>query len=235
MIEASWLALVDAIEYKLARDAVAVLKPVAGRCRDPLIGAARSLFSGSTKIAEPCSRVRLNARASQTIRSRRRPGALVCVLARKGYFHADPTSDKKPLHDRHPAAQRDRGLAPGPRAQQHASGHSDPLAADAGLRRPLDARHRSRRHRHAGRGRAADLRGREEDPARHRPRGARRRGSGSGRTSTKSGSSASCACMGCRATGAARGSRSTRSARAPCATRSSSCSRTARSIAANGW
>ena len=56
------------------------------------------------------------------------------------------------VHHRHPAAERDRRPAHGARAQQHASRRAHPLAADAGLQRPLDARHRPRRHRHAGRG-----------------------------------------------------------------------------------
>ena len=78
------------------------------------------------------------------------------------------------LLDRHPAAERDRGPAPGSRPEQHAPGHLDPLAADAGLRRPLDAGHRPRRHRHPGGRREAAARGREEDPPRPRPRGAGR-------------------------------------------------------------
>ena len=63
----------------------------------------------------------------------------------QGYFHADPASDRAAVLDRDPAAERHRGVAPGARAEQHAPGHPDPLAADAGLRRPLDARHRPRR------------------------------------------------------------------------------------------
>jgi valyl-tRNA synthetase len=84
----------------------------------------------------------------------------------RGYFHSEPA-----VHDRHPAAQRHRRAAHGARAQQHAAGRAHPLAAHAGLQRPVDARHRPRRHRHAGGGRAALRRG-EEDPPRPRPRGA---------------------------------------------------------------
>ena len=91
-----------------------------------------------------------------------------------GYFHADPAERQAAVLHRDPAAERHRGTAPGPRAQQHAPGHPDPLAADAGVRRPLDARHRPRRHRHPGGRREAAARGGEEDPPRPRPRGAGR-------------------------------------------------------------
>ena len=71
----------------------------------------------------------------------------------RGYFHSEAGPEPQAVHHRHPAAERDRGPAPGARPQQHAARHPDPLAADAGLQRPVDARHRPRRHRHAGRGR----------------------------------------------------------------------------------
>ena len=58
------------------------------------------------------------------------------------------------LH-RHSAAQCDRLAAHGARAQQYLAGHSLPLRAHARQGRALAARHRSRRHRHPGRGRAA--------------------------------------------------------------------------------
>ena len=67
----------------------------------------------------------------------------------------------------------------------------DPLAAHAGLQRRVDARHRSRRHRHAGRRRTA----RSCRPRRRRATTSAARNwssaSGNGRTSTKPASSAS--------------------------------------------
>ena len=81
--------------------------------------------------------------------------ALVPVLERARLLSQRARPEPQAVHDRHPAAERDRRPAPGARAEQHAARHPDPLAADAGLQRPLDAGHRSRRHRHAGRGRAA--------------------------------------------------------------------------------
>ena len=92
----------------------------------------------------------------------------------KGYFHADPSSAKPPYTIVIPPPNVTGALAPRARAEQHAPGHPDPLAADAGVRRPLDARHRPRRDRHPGGRRAAAARGGEEDPPRPRPRGARR-------------------------------------------------------------
>ena len=55
------------------------------------------------------------------------------------------------LH-RDPAAERHRGAPPRSCAQQHAPGHPGPLPPDAGVQRPVDAGHRSRRHRHPDRG-----------------------------------------------------------------------------------
>ena len=84
---------------------------------------------------------------------------------KNGYFHADPTQRQAAVLHRHPAAERHRGPAPGPRAEQHAPGHPDPLAADAGVRRPLDARHRPRRDRHPGGRRAAAASRKRRRPA----------------------------------------------------------------------
>ena len=94
----------------------------------------------------------------------------------KGYFHADPSSHavKPAVHHRHPAAERHRGVAPGARAEQYDPGYSDPIPPHAGVRRPLDARHRPRGDRHPGGRRAAADGGGEEDAARPRARGARR-------------------------------------------------------------
>ena len=93
---------------------------------------------------------------------------------KNGYFHADPSQRQAAVLHRDPAAERHRGLAPGARAQQHASGRPDSMAADARVRLPLDARHRPRRDRHAGGRRAPAARGREAHAPRRRPRGARR-------------------------------------------------------------
>ena len=59
------------------------------------------------------------------------------------------------LHHHDPAAERHRQPAYGPRADLHAAGHADPLAADAGARRAVAAGHRPCRHRHADGGGAA--------------------------------------------------------------------------------
>ena len=88
-----------------------------------------------------------------------------------GCFHSEPDPQAQAVHDRDSAAERDRGPAPGARPQQHAAGRADPLAAHAGLQRPVGARHRSRRHRHAGRRGTADPAAGEEDAPRPGPRG----------------------------------------------------------------
>ena len=124
-------------------------------------------------------------RTAQAIRSRRGPDALVSVLGGAGLLPQRARSEPQAVHDRHPAAERDRRAAPGPRAEQHAARHPHPQEADAGLRDALDAGHRSRRHRHAGGGRAAAA------ARKRRSRGTTwaargwSSGSGSGRTSTR--------------------------------------------------
>ena len=119
----------------------------------------------------------------------------------QGYFHSRPDPKRKPYTHRHPAAQRHRRPAHGPRAQQHAAGRPHPLAAHAGLQRPVDARHRPRRHRHAGRGRAPHLRRRRRRPATTSAARSWSSASGSGRTSTRPASSASSASSAAAATG----------------------------------
>ncbi len=74
-------------------------------------------------------------RNPQAVRPGRRRTAGTPFWEEQGYFHAEPDPSGKPLLDRHPAAERDRRPAPGARAEQHAAGHPDPLAADAGLQR----------------------------------------------------------------------------------------------------
>ena len=66
------------------------------------------------------------------------------------YFHAEPQSREEALHHRHPAAEHHRAAAYGTRPRRDAAGHPDPLAADAGLRGALAARHRPRVDRHRG-------------------------------------------------------------------------------------
>ena len=140
------------------------------------------------------------------------------------------------LCDRHSAAQRDRRLAPGARPEQHAAGHPDPHEADAGLQRPVDARHRSRRHRHAGGGRTAAEGGRGQDAARPGPRASWSSGSGPGRTQYEARILGQLKQMGCScdwqrtALHAGRSSAPARSA-----VRSSTCFASTGSTAASGW
>ena len=62
---------------------------------------------------------------------------------------------RRAVHHHDPAAERHRQPAHGPRADVHRAGHADPLAAHAGPRRAVAARHRPCRHRDADGGRAA--------------------------------------------------------------------------------
>jgi cell pole-organizing protein PopZ len=64
-------------------------------------------------------------------------------------------------HDRHSAAERHRLAAYGPRAQQHAAGHSRPLRAHARQGRAVAAGHGPCRHRHPD-GRRAPVDGAQE-------------------------------------------------------------------------
>ena len=69
-----------------------------------------------------------------------------------GYFHAEVDESKKPFTIVMPPTQRHRPAAHGPRHGRDIAGYPDPLQADAGLRRPVDSRRRSRRHRHPDQG-----------------------------------------------------------------------------------
>ena len=80
------------------------------------------------------------------------------------------TKGRRAVHHRDPAAERDGLAAHGPRAQQHAAGHSLPLRAHARPRRAVAARHRPCRHRDPDGGRAAVDGAAGAGPARHRPR-----------------------------------------------------------------
>ena len=157
----------------------------------------------------PCP---LHLRPPQAIRPRRRPGPLVSLLGGEGLFPQRAQRGQAALHDRHSAAERDRGPAPGPRPEQHAARHPHPPEADAGLRDALDARHRPCRHRHPGGGRAAAAGRREAQPATTWAARAWSPASGSGRTTTKPASSASSSRWAVAATGSGPASRSTRSA-----------------------
>ena len=136
-------------------------------------------------------------RTPQAIRSARSAAALAALLGRARLLPQPARPEPQAVQHRHPAAERDRRPAHGPRPQQHAARRADPLAAHAGLQRPVDARHRSRRHRHAGRGGTAHPRGGEARPATTSAARSWSAASGSGRTSTRSASSASSSELGC--------------------------------------
>ena len=71
---------------------------------------------------------------------------------KRGYFRDRSHIGQAAVLHRHPAAQRHRLAAHGPRLHQHAPGRPDPLQADGRLRHALAAGHRPRRHRHPGGG-----------------------------------------------------------------------------------
>ena len=103
--------------------------------------------------ATPCPSPSVNC-PSNTITPRRKPVGTRSGKSR-GTFTASPGSRQEVLLHCHSASERDRRAAPGACLEQHASGHSHPVEADAGLRDALDARDRSCGHRHAGGRRAA--------------------------------------------------------------------------------
>ena len=159
------------------------------------------------------------------------------LLGRAGLLPRRPGEPEAAVHHRHPAAERDRRPAHGPRPQQHAAGRAHPLAADAGLQRPVDARHRPRRHRHAGGGREAALRRRRRRPA--TTSAARSwceriwavEGPVRGPHPRPAPADSGCSLrLGAHALHARR-----RCCAGPCARRSSTCSATATSTAASGW
>ena len=139
------------------------------------------------------------------------PRPLVSVLGGAGLLpqRAEP-GRASPYYDRHPAAQRDRRAAPGPRAEQHAAGHPHPPEADAGLRDPVDAGHRPRRASPRRRSSSGGCSSEEkQDPPRPGPRRAGRADLAVEETSTKPASSASSSRWAAAATGSGRASRST--------------------------
>ena len=81
-----------------------------------------------------------------------------------------PSGDGKPYSHRHPAAERHRHAAHGPRVPAHADGRADPLSPHGGRQHAVAAGHRPRRHRDAD-GRRAPAQRRRHAPPRPRPRG----------------------------------------------------------------
>ena len=113
--------------------------------------------------------------AGQGLRTARRRTPLVRLLGRKPPVRRRGAKRPAGLLDRHPAAQRHRRSAHGPRPEQHPAGHPLPLPPPVRGQRAVDARHRPRRDRHPERGRAQAGPGRH-GPARPRPRALHRRG-----------------------------------------------------------
>ena len=96
-------------------------------------------------------------------------GAIFTSWMAGGYFGGRIVEGDGPVLHRHPAAQRHRLAAHGPRAQQHDPGRAHPPAAHDRPAHALGRRHRPRGHRHAEQGRAE---AREAGPValRRRPR-----------------------------------------------------------------
>ena len=111
-------------------------------------------------------------RNGQALRARGLRAGLAAALGGGGVLPGRGALGEAAVLHHDPAAQRHRQAPHRARPPDHAPGPPHPLAADAGLQRPLAARHRPRRHRHPDHGRA---------PARE-PRG---------RAATTSGASAS--------------------------------------------
>ena len=145
-------------------------------------------------------------------------GRIYAAWEAAGAFRAGrpERAEARALLHRHPAAQRHRLAAHGPRAQQHAAGHPGPLRAHARQGRAVAAGHRPRRHRHAD-GRRAPADG---APGAGPPRASAARrsssASGSGRPSPAAPSSTSSSGSAPPATGRANASPWTRACRAPC-------------------
>ncbi len=71
------------------------------------------------------------------IRPESRPREVARVLDGTRLLQQRPGPGEEGVHDRDPAAQRDRRASHGPRPQQHPARRAHPLAADAGASTPL--------------------------------------------------------------------------------------------------
>ena len=71
---------------------------------------------------------------------------------RGGYFHAEKDESKKPFTIVMPPPNVTGQLHMGHAMDATLQDTPDPVQADAGLQRPVDARHRPRRHRHPDQG-----------------------------------------------------------------------------------
>jgi hypothetical protein len=168
IIEASWIALVDAIEYKLHKDERGIAAPGdRARSRDPAAALATNpaTINAASRRRKPSDLAVFPRRFPTASITPRPPSRASTPLGRARLFSREPIRAQA-VHDRHSAAERDRRAAPGACAEQHAAGHPHPHEADAGLQRALDAGHRPRGHRHAG-GRRAAAAGEEEGKTRH--------------------------------------------------------------------
>ncbi len=110
-------------------------------------------------------------RPRQSLRPQGRRAPLVRLLGRARRLRRDRRPRRHPprLRPADAAAQRHGLAAHGPRPLLHDRGHPHPLPPDERLQHALAARDRSRRHRHADRGRAPPP-ARGHEPPRHRPR-----------------------------------------------------------------
>ena len=152
----------------------------------------------------------------------------------QGYFHADAHTAEGAVHDRHPAAQRHRLAAHGPRAVRASRTSSIRWRRMQGVQRAVAARHRPRRHRHADGRRAHAGQGRGQDPPRPRPRGVRPPRLGVEGEVRQPHHRAAARCSASRSTGSASASPWTRACRARCARRSSACTKKGSSTAPSG-
>ena len=153
----------------------------------------------------------------QDVRSRRRRGAHLHPLGggRGLQGRARGSQGRGTVHDRHPAAERDRLAPHGARPQQHDPGHPLPLRAHARQGRAVAAGHGPCRHRHAD-GRRAPARRSARSSAATSAATNSSSGSGSGRRSPAAPSCASSSASAPPATGRASASPWTRACRRPC-------------------
>ena len=137
IIEASWIALVDSFEYKLCKDE---------RSEDvehEASASQRRPAAGCSLTSQPTVALPTTAHMSTDSAMTNFPNNTITPPPKRAGIRsgksratsiASPNPARKPYHDRHSAAERDRRAAPGPRPEQHAARHPHPLEADAGLR-----------------------------------------------------------------------------------------------------